>query len=330
MKAFITGLNGQDGSYLAELLLDKGYEVHGLIRRTSEPLMSKINHLKDKVILHHGDMTDAPSLNSIISSVRPDEIYNLAAMSHVGWSFKNPATTFSINTDGLIYIIESVIANKLDTKIYQACSSEMFGKVQEIPQKETTPFYPRSPYGVSKVGAYFISKLYREAYGLDIRCGILFNHESERRGTEFLSRKVCKTVGEIKIGETQVLKVGNMDAKRDWGYAKEYVKWIYAIMQHSEPDDFVISTGEQHSVREWIELAFKYAGYEIKWKGEGVNEKGYDEEGNLRVEIDEKFYRPAEVDTLIGDYSKSKRILGFEPKVKFPDLVKIMTEAELC
>lgn len=329
MKAFITGINGQDGSYLSELLLSKGYEVHGLIRRTSEPLMDKIKHLKNKVTLHHGDMTDASSLNSIITKVRPDEIYNLAAMSHVGWSFKNPSTTFSINTSGLVYIIESVMSNNLTAKIYQACSSEMFGKVQEIPQKETTEFYPRSPYGASKVASYYVCKLYREAYGLDIRCGILFNHESERRGTEFLSRKVCKTVGEIKRGETEVLTIGNMEAKRDWGYAKEYVKWIYAIMQHSKPDDFVIATGENHTVREWVELAFKYAGYDLTWKGEAINEKGYDQNGNLRVEINPEFYRPAEVDTLIGDYSKSKKILGFEPKVKFKDLVKIMTEAEL-
>ena len=329
MKAFITGINGQDGSYLAELLLEKGYEVHGLIRRTSEPLMSKIAHLKDKVNLHHGDMTDASSINSIITKIKPDEIYNLAAMSHVGWSFKNPATTFSINTNGLIYIIESVMANKLKSKIYQACSSEMFGKVQETPQKETTPFYPRSPYGASKVGAYYVSRLYREAYNLDIRCGILFNHESERRGTEFLSRKVCQTVGKIYRGEEKLLTIGNMDAKRDWGYAKEYVKWIYAIMQHDKPDDFVIATGEQHSVREWIERAFKVIGMEITWKGQGIEEKGYDQEGNLRVEINEEFYRPAEVDTLMGDYSKSKEVLGFEPKVKFNELVSIMTEAEL-
>ena len=330
MKAFITGINGQDSSYLAEYLLDKGYEVHGLIRRTSEPLTAKIKHLEGKIVLHHGDMTDASSLNSIITKVKPDEIYNMAAMSHVGWSFKNPAVTFAVNTQGLVSILESVMANKLNrTKIYQACSSEMFGKVQETPQKETTPFYPRSPYGASKTASYYVCKLYREAYGLDIRCGILFNHESERRGEEFLSRKVCKKVGEIYRGESQVLEIGNMDAKRDWGYAKEYVKWIYAIMQHDKPDDFVIATGEQHSVREWIELAFQVIGMEIYWKGEGIEEKGYDQYGNLRVKINEKYYRPAEVDTLMGDYSKSKEILGFEPQVKFRELVSIMTEAEL-
>ena len=327
MRAFITGLNGQDGSYLAELLISKGYEVHGLIRRTSEPLMSKIKHLESHITVHQGDMTDGSSLHRIINEVKPDEIYNLAAMSHVGWSYQNPNQTFAVNCSGLVSIIEAVRTLNLDSKIYQACSSEMFGKVQETPQKESTPFYPRSPYGASKVAAYYVSKLYRESYNMKIYCGILFNHESERRGTEFLSRKVCKAVGEISRGELGFLTIGNMEAKRDWGYAKEYVEWIYQIMQ-GDPDDFVIATGENHSVREWVEESFKAIGENIEWKGEGVEEEGYNQHGVLRVKIDPKFFRPAEVDTLIGDYSKSKELLGFTPKVKFKELVKIMTDAE--
>jgi GDPmannose 4,6-dehydratase len=329
MKAFITGYNGQDGSYLAELLLSKGYEVHGLMRRTSEPLMDKIKHLENQITLHQGDMTDSSSLHRIIKEVKPDEVYNLAAMSHVGWSYKNPSQTFAVNTLGYTTILEACRTAGIDPKIYQACSSEMFGKVQEVPQKETTPFYPRSPYGASKVASYYVGKLYREAYNMKIYNGILFNHESERRGTEFLSRKVCKAVGEISRGEREFLEIGNMEAKRDWGYAKEYVEWIWRIMQHDTPDDFVISTGETHSVKEWIEEAFKVAGYTISWEGEGVNEVGYDGDDEIRVKINAKFYRPAEVDLLIGDSTKSKEVLGFEPKIKFKELVEIMTKAEL-
>lgn len=329
MKAFISGLNGQDGSYLADLLLEKGYEVHGMIRRTSEPLMDKIKHLENRVTLHHGDMTDGSSIHRIIKEVKPDEIYNLAAMSHVGWSFKNPNQTFDVNCGGFVRIIEAVRTVGINPKIYQACSSEMFGKVVETPQSEKTPFYPRSPYGASKAAAYYVGRLYRESYNMKIYCGILFNHESERRGTEFLSRKVCKAVGEISRGEREVLTIGNMEAKRDFGYAKEYVEWIYKIMQHDTPDDFVISTGETYSVREWIEESFNVIGMKIKWGGEGINEIGYDQNGHVRVTIDPQFFRPSEVDLLIGDSTKSKKILGFQPKVKFKELVKIMTEAEL-
>ena len=228
MKAFITGYNGQDGSYLAELLLEKGYEVHGLMRRTSEPLMSKIKHLEGQITIHMGDMTDSSSLHRIIQEVKPDEIYNMAAMSHVGWSYKNPTQTFEVNTLGYTSILESCRTIGINPKIYQACSSEMFGKVQEIPQKESTPFYPRSPYGASKVASYYVGKLYRESYDMKIYNGILFNHESERRGTEFLSRKVCKAVGEISRGEREFMTIGNMEAKRDFGYAKEYVEWDLA------------------------------------------------------------------------------------------------------
>jgi GDPmannose 4,6-dehydratase len=313
-KALLTGTNGQDASYLAELLIEKGYEVHGIIRRTSQPLDSHIKHLEGKITLHHGDMTDAGSLHNAIEKVIPDEIYNLAGMSQVRWSYDVPAMTMDVNCLGLLRIIESVRALKLDCKIYQACSSEMFGKVQEIPQKETTPFYPRSPYGVSKAAAYYIARTYRESYGMKIYCGFLFNHESPRRGEEFLSRKVCKAVAEIVAGKRDKLVLGNLDAKRDWGYAKEYVEWIWNIMQHPTPDDFVIATGETHSVKEWVELAFHHAGID--------NWEDY-------VDYDKSLTRPAEVDILIGDASKSARLLGFEPKVKFNELVKIMIESEL-
>jgi GDPmannose 4,6-dehydratase len=312
--ALVTGINGQDGSFLAELLIEKGYNVVGLIRRTSQPLHDNISHLKDKIRLVPGDMTDAGSIHNAIERYMPDEIYNLAGMSQVRWSFDVPSMTMDVNCGGLLRIIESVRSLKLDCKIYQACSSEMFGKVIETPQTETTPFYPRSPYGVSKAAAYYMARTYREGYGMKIYCGFLFNHESERRGEEFLSRKVCKAVAEIVRGERTKLTLGNLDAKRDFGYAKEYVEWIWNIMQHDTPDDFVIATGETHSVKEFVELAFKTAGID--------NWEDY-------VEYDKSLTRPAEVDLLIGDASKSKRILGFEPKVKFKELVQIMMKHEM-
>jgi len=313
-KVLITGINGQDGSFLSELLIEKCYEVHGIIRRTSQPLMDNISHLRSKITLHPGDMTDAGSIHNVIEKVIPDEIYNLAGMSQVRWSYDVPSMTMDVNCGGLLRIIESVRSLKIDCKIYQACSSEMFGKVQEIPQKETTPFYPRSPYGVSKAAAYYMARTYRESYGMKIYCGFLFNHESERRGEEFLSRKVCKAVAEIKAGKRDKLILGNLDAKRDFGYAKEYVEWIWRIMQHPTPDDFIIATGETHSVREFVELAFKFAGIS--------NWEDY-------VDYDKSLTRPAEVDMLIGDISKSNALLGFTPKVKFHDLVKIMIDFEL-
>lgn len=313
-KAFLTGISGQDGSYLSELLIEKGYEVHGMVRRISQPNLSNLVNVIDQVKLHTGDMTDATSIFRIINEVKPDEIYNFAAMSQVRDSYDHPDVTQDINCNGLMRILESVRALELDCKIYQACSSEMFGKVQETPQTEKTPFYPRSPYGASKVAAYNQARIWREAYGMKIYCGILFNHESPRRGQAFLSRKVCKAVGEIVRGERKKLVLGNLDAKRDWGYAKEYAEWIYRIMQHDTPDDFVIATGETHSVKEFVQLAFHYAGIE--------NWEDY-------VEYDKSLTRPAEVDLLIGDASKSAKVLGFEPLVKFKELVKIMIEAEL-
>lgn len=314
MKAFITGISGQDGSYLTELLLSKGYEVHGMVRRISQPNLSNLNEVINQITLHTGDMQDATSLYRIIGTVQPDEIYNLAAMSQVRDSYDHPDVTQDINSNGLLRIMEAVRTMGLDCKIYQACSSEMFGKVQETPQRETTPFYPRSPYGCSKVHAYELARVWREAYGMKVYCGILFNHESPRRGEAFLSRKVCKAVAEIANQKRDKLVLGNLDAKRDWGYAKEYVEWIYAIMQHPSPDDFVIATGETHSVKEWIELAFQCVGID--------NWEDY-------VDYDKSLTRPAEVDLLCGDALKSKQLLGFEPKVKFKELVKIMMDAEM-
>ena len=314
MKAFITGISGQDGSYLTELLLSKGYEVHGMVRRISQPNLSNLNEVINQITLHTGDMQDATSLYRIIGMVQPDEIYNLAAMSQVRDSYDHPDVTQDINSNGLLRIMEAVRTMGLDCKIYQACSSEMFGKVQETPQRETTPFYPRSPYGCSKVHAYELARVWREAYGMKVYCGILFNHESPRRGEAFLSRKVCKAVAEIANQKRDKLVLGNLDAKRDWGYAKEYVEWIYAIMQHPTPDDFVIATGETHSVKEWIELAFQCVGID--------NWEDY-------VDYDKSLTRPAEVDLLCGDALKSKQLLGFEPKVKFKELVKIMMDAEM-
>lgn len=314
-RALITGINGQDGSFLSELLLSKGYEVHGITRRTSQPIHDNIRHLLNNIKLHPADMTDAGSLHNAIEKSNPDEIYNLAGMSQVRWSYEVPAMTMDVNCNGLLRIIESVRQLKLDCKIYQACSSEMFGKVQEVPQTERTPFYPRSPYGVSKAAAYYMARVYRESYGMKIYCGFLFNHESERRGEEFLSRKVAKYVASVVNGNQEKLKLGNLDAKRDFGYAKEYVEWIWRIMQHDTADDFVIATGETHSVKEFVELAFEHAGIN--------NWEDY-------VEYDKDLTRPAEVDLLIGDASKSMNVLGFTPKIKFNKLVQIMVDAELA
>lgn len=315
MKALITGITGQDGSYLAELLLSKGYEVHGVVRRVSQPNFSNLAAIRGQITLHTGDMTDGPSLFRILQSVRPGEIYNLAGMSQVRDSYDHPEVTQDINSVGLLRVLESCRTLGLDAKVYQACSSEMFGKVRETPQTETTTFYPRSPYGASKASAFETARLYREAYGMRVSCGILFNHESPRRGEAFLSRKVCKAVAEIANGRREKLVLGNLSAKRDWGYAPEYVEWIWRIVQHPEADDFVIATGETHSVEEFVEAAFAHAGI-ANWRD--------------FVDYDRDLTRPAEVDLLCGDASKSKRVLGFEPKVKFAELVGIMVDAELA
>ena len=311
-KALITGITGQDGSYMAELLLDKGYEVHGLVRRSSAGNTRRIDHILDKITLHIGDLSDVNSLVKILQEVQPDEIYNFAAMSQVRLSYEIPAYTGQITGLGFAHLIEAVRLVCPNVKIYQASSSEMFGKVLEIPQRETTPFYPRSPYGCAKAYAFYLGRSYRESYGMKIYNGILFNHESPRRGDEFLSKKVVKAAVRIKYGLQDKLKLGNLQSKRDMGYAKEYVEWIWKIVQ-GEPDDYVIATGETHSMEELVDEIFKYL---------GLNWKDY-------VEIDEKLKRPAEVDYLQGDYTKSKEKLGFEPKVKFLDLIQIMVDAEL-
>lgn len=314
-RALITGITGQDGSYLAELLLDKGYEVHGLVRRVSQPNLGNIAQVAHKLTLHTGDMVDGASLHRVVKTVAPDEIYNLAAMSQVRDSYDHPEVTQDINAGGLLRLMEACRNLGLDSKIYQACSSEMFGKVAETPQTERTPFYPRSPYGASKVAAFNLAKVWREAYGTKVSCGILFNHESPRRGPAFLSRKVCIAAAEIAHGRREKLTLGNLDAKRDWGYAKEYVAWIHAIMQRDEPDDFVIATGETHSVREFVAAAFARAGLP-DWE--------------RYVDYDRSLTRPAEVDLLCGDASKSRAVLGFEAKVKFAELVNIMVDAEVA
>jgi len=342
--ALITGITGQDGSYLAEFLIEKGYEVHGILRRSSSFNTGRIEHLyldewvrdmhqKRLVNLHYGDMTDTSSLIRIIQQVQPDEIYNLAAQSHVKVSFDVPEYTAECDAVGTLRILEAVriLGMEKKTRIYQASTSELFGLVQEVPQKETTPFYPRSPYGVAKQYGFWITKNYRESYGMFACNGILFNHESERRGETFVTRKITLAVARIAQGHQDKLYLGNLDALRDWGYAKDYVQCMWLILQHPTPEDFVIATGEMHSVREFCTLAFKEAGIEIRWEGEGVNEKGIcAKTGKILVEIDPKYFRPAEVEQLLGDPTKAKTLLGWEPtQTPFPELVRLMVAHDM-
>ncbi len=311
--ALITGITGQDGSYLAELLLEKGYEVHGLIRRLSTPNISRIQHILDKINLVEGDLTDQSSLNNVMRDIQPDEVYNLAAQSFVATSWNQPVLTGDVTGMGVVRLLEAVRYFCGDARVYQASSSEMFGKISESPQNENTKFYPRSPYGFAKVYAYWACVNYRESYNMHITNGILFNHESPRRGLEFVTRKITDGVARIYHGLAKELKLGNLDARRDWGYAGEYVKAMWLMLQQDKPDDYVIATGESHSVREFVELAF--------------NEVGLDWEEYVKV--DPKFFRPAEVDYLVGDYSKAKMVLGWEPKVKFDELVRMMAKADI-
>jgi GDPmannose 4,6-dehydratase len=334
--AFITGITGQDGSYLAELLLEKEYIVYGLLRRSSSINTFRIDHIFNKLKLRYGDMTDSTCLISILANIKteqPDmnrlEIYNLAAQSHVKVSFEMPEYTADTDAFGTLKILEAIRINKLEqiARFYQASTSELYGLVQEIPQKETTPFYPRSPYGVAKLYAFWIVKNYRESYGLFASNGILFNHESERRGHNFVTRKITIGLGKILKGETDRLVMGNIDSQRDWGHAKDYVEGMWRILQHDSADDFVLSTGEMHSVRKFIEKAFELKGIHLGWKGEGVNEIGYDTNTNKEyVFIDAKYFRPAEVELLIGDSTKARTVLGWVPEIKFDDLVKKMVE----
>jgi GDPmannose 4,6-dehydratase len=337
-KALITGITGQDGSYLTELLLEKGYEVHGIVRRNSCLNRFRIDHLTtDKNIffktlfLHYGDMTDSTSLKNIIQKIMPDEIYNLAAQSHVKISFEIPEITSNIDALGMLKLLEIVksigLTNK--TKIYQASTSELYGKVIEIPQSETTPFYPCSPYGVAKLYAFWIIKNYREAYNMFACNGILFNHESERRGYNFVTRKITLGLSKIKLGMGEHIELGNLDSKRDWGYAKEYVEAMWLMLQQDKPEDFVIATGETHTVREFVELAATELGFDIKWEGRGIDERGIDKNtGKTIVKINPRFFRPVEVNALIGDPTKAKTKLRWEAKTKFKELVKKMTIAD--
>ena len=342
--ALITGVNGQDGSYLAELLIDKDYEVHGVIRRSSSFNTSRIEHLyideliedlksKRKLNLHYGDMTDTSNLTRLIKSIKPDEIYNLAAQSHVKVSFDLPEYTAETDGIGTLRILEAIRICGLEkkSKVYQASTSELYGKVIESPQNENTPFYPRSPYGVAKIYAYWITKNYREAYGIFAVNGILFNHESERRGETFVSRKISLAAVRISKGIQKKLYLGNLDAKRDWGYAKDYVKCMWLMLQQENPEDFVIATGEQHSVRDFVEKAFKLVSIDITWNGEGLDEKGTDSKtGKVIVEIDSKYHRPSEVDTLLGDPSKARDLLGWNPnETSFDKLVELMVSSDI-
>lgn len=336
-KALITGITGQTGSYLAEILLEKGYEVHGLIRRSSSFNTGRIDHLysdshktEAKLFLHYGDLSDSSNLSRLLEKIKPDEIYNLAAQSHVRVSFDLPEYTSDVTAIGALRLLDAIRESGIKTKFYQASSSEMFGKAFEIPLKETSPFYPRSPYGVAKVYAYWITKNYRESYGIFACNGILFNHESPRRGETFVTRKITRGLSRIKLGKDDRLYLGNLSAERDWGYAKDYAEAMYLMLQQKKPDDYVIATNEKHTVREFCEESAKHLGFDIVWKGKGLNEKGIDKKtGKILIEIDKRYFRPAEVDVLLGDYSKAKKALGWKPKVKFKELVKMMTEADL-
>ncbi|MGC4087323.1 MAG: GDP-mannose 4,6-dehydratase [Polyangiaceae bacterium] len=333
--ALITGVTGQDGSYLAELLISKGYTVHGTVRRSSSFNRARIDHLRadeegGRFFLHYGDMIDTSSITRTLERIQPDEIYHLAAQSHVKVSFELPEYTAQVDALGTLRILDVLRETKLKSRFYQASTSELYGKVQAIPQTETTPFYPRSPYGVAKLYAYWLTVNYRESYGIFAANGILFNHESPRRGESFVSRKVTLAVARIKHGQMSKLKLGNLDAERDWGYAPEYVEGMWRIMQLDQPEDFVLATGKCYTVRELCTRAFALAGYELAWSGKGAEERGIDKKtGKTLVEVDANYYRPAEVDLLKGDPAKAKRLLGWEAKTSFEELVRIMLEADM-
>jgi GDPmannose 4,6-dehydratase len=338
-KALITGITGQDGAYLAEFLLEKNYEVHGIKRRASSFNTNRIDHLYQdpheknrNFILHYGDLTDSTNLIRIIQQVQPDEIYNLAAQSHVAVSFETPEYTANSDALGTLRILEAIRILGLEqkTRFYQASTSELFGQVQEIPQKETTPFYPRSPYAAAKLYAYWITVNYREAYGIYACNGILFNHESRLRGETFVTRKITRALARIKLGLQERLYLGNLDAKRDWGHARDYVEMQWLMLQQDKPDDYVIATGEQHSVREFVTLAAQQLDITIRWQGQGIEEKGYDAtSGELLVAVDPRYFRPTEVETLLGDPTKAKQQLGWTPKISFMTLVEEMVQADL-
>jgi GDPmannose 4,6-dehydratase len=334
--ALISGITGQDGSYLAELLLEKGYTVHGIIRRASSFNTFRIEHLlkdetinKNRFICHYGDLTDSSNLNRLIEKIKPNEIYNLGAQSHVQVSFEVPEYTAEVDAVGTLRFLDAIREIGTNAKFYQASTSELYGNISETPQNEKTPFYPRSPYAVSKLFAYWIVVNYREAYNLFASNGILFNHESERRGKTFVTRKISVGVSKIMRGSQDCLFLGNLDAKRDWGYAPDYVDGMWKILQHTKPDDFVLASGETHSVREFIEEAFSYFGETVYWRGKGINERGFLKSNDkIVICIDKKYFRPTEVDYLLGDYKKAENTLNWRPKVKFKELVKIMVEKD--
>ncbi len=336
-KALITGITGQDGSYLAELLLEKKYEVHGLVRRASTFNTKRIDHLYQdphvngvRLFLHYGDLSDSSNINRLLEKIKPDEIYNLGAQSHVRVSFDIPEYTADVTGLGTLRILDAIKENGLETKFYQASSSEMFGKVAEVPQTEETPFYPRSPYGCAKVFSYWTTKNYRESYNIHASNGILFNHESPRRGKTFVTRKITRGLSRIKLGLDKKLYLGNLDAKRDWGHARDYVEGMWLMLQQEKPDDYLLATNETHSVREFLELACQELGINLEWQGQGLDEKGLDQKtGETIIEIDKKYFRPAEVDLLIGNFKKAKENLGWSPKISFKKLVKEMIQADL-
>ena len=337
-KALITGITGQDGSYLAELLLAKGYQVHGIKRRTSMFNTARIDHLyqdphveRQNLLLHYGDLTDTSSLIRVLQQAQPDELYNLAAQSHVMVSFEEPEYTANSDALGTLRLLEAIRTLGLveKTRFYQASTSEMFGLVQEMPQRESTPFYPRSPYGVAKLYAYWITVNYRESYGIHASNGILFNHESGRRGETFVTRKITRALARIKVGLQDKLYLGNLDAKRDWGHARDYVEIMWLMLQQEQPQDYVIATGQQYSVREFVERAAEHLGIRLQWKGEGVDEQGLDTEGRVIVAVDPRYFRPAEVETLLGDASKAHRELGWKPRTSFAELVSEMVTEDL-
>lgn len=336
--ALITGITGQDGAYLAELLLDKGYEVHGIKRRSSSFNTQRIDHLhtyrgedQTRMHLHYGDLTDSSNLNRLIEKIKPTEIYNLGAMSHVQVSFEVPEYTADVDAVGTLRLLDAIRETGVHCRFYQASTSELYGKVREVPQTEETPFHPRSPYGVAKLYAYWITRNYREAYGMHASNGILFNHESPRRGPTFVTRKITRAAAAISKGKQECLFMGNIDSKRDWGYAKDFVEGMWRMLQQETPDDYVLATGEMHTVREFIERSFELVDMPIKWQGEAEDEVGIDSKsGKIIVRIDPQYYRPAEVEQLLGDPTKAKEKLGWEPNVKFKELVELMLKADLA
>ena len=327
-KALITGITGQDGSYLAEFLLEKGYSVHGMVRRSSSPNYSRIQHLKGKIKLHEGDLSDFPSIKRVIEKTDPDEIYNLAAMSHVKVSFDMPEYTADVDGIGVMRMLESTKTHNPKIRFYQASTSELFGKSLERPQTESTPFYPRSPYGVAKLYAYWMVVNYREAFDMYACNGILFNHESPRRGETFVSRKITLAVAKIALGIKENLVLGNLDAQRDWGYAKDFIEGMWLMLQQDQPDDYIVATGQTTTVRSFVEMAFQEIGIPIEWKGKGLEEKGIGPDGKVLVEISPRFFRPAEVPFLLGNASKAKQKLGWTPRTSVEQLVKMMVQAD--